>query len=978
MRSMRSIVLFGVLVLAFSACGGDDGDQGGGGHSRRDTAGGDDTGGVDTAADACANGSRDEGESDVDCGGPCAPCGLAKACVADADCASGYCGAGYTCQAAACANGQQDPGETGVDCGGPCPACLGAPCGADGDCATGYCKGGLCDVPTCADGLKNGRETGVDCGGPDCSQCGDGQGCLADANCVSGYCKAGFCATPTCTDGAANQGESDVDCGGPCPGCALGKGCAEGADCVSGACQGGACVEVAPSCTDGQKNGAETDVDCGGGCPGCGFGKACGDGDDCTSRLCAEGACVAPASCDDGQKNGDEGDIDCGGPCKACATGKYCNAHADCLSVTCIYGVCKDPTCADGVKNQGEADVDCAGPCGACADGKACAQGDDCASHYCSGGVCVSCSDGKQNGTETDVDCGGGCGKCGLGKDCTKAGDCQSGACEDGACCTPNACGQCVSTPQEVCDGKDNDCDGQTDEASQIGAAPACAKQQGVCKSSVSACKGTQGWACDDAVYKAFNGAYQATETTCDAKDNDCDGQTDEGLLNACGKCGVTPSEACNGTDDDCDGQTDEVAACASCAASPTAITLVSVDAGWGFQMSWKNYFAMLGDKAYVFLSVRGYSYSPTHLYELADGDLAADRTVSVSPVGNPCIWPADGFLHLATTAYHDFGGYSYQQQAYYELLPSGTVQASTWIDDSSNISGAASPIAQGGSTVGLVYWPPSPSGSTYATPIYVTRQSDGTWQQEGTTTGAGDYGLQLGLRSNGQAFVATRSSSFEGPVYVQEIGGETYTVDSGSCESPALRVAPDNTVWVVYPGDVSDYSGTIKAWTLKGSTPSSTPETIGYGSAPNLAFDKAGRPVVVWVSGTTTLSVATRVGGTWQAETVYQAEGTETLGGYTAVGVDSAGRYHVAFATVTPPESGGWNSIDSIRYLMYCSPYSTASATTTPTQPDGCGADPSQTCSSGCGGQGVGGCWCNAQCASYGDCCPDYEACCN
>ncbi|OGO12509.1 MAG: hypothetical protein A2Y53_01885, partial [Chloroflexi bacterium RBG_16_47_49] len=44
----------------------------------------------------------------------------------------------------------------------------------------------------------------------------------------------------------------------------------------------------------------------------------------------------------------------------------------------------------------------------------------------------------------------------------------------------------------------------------------------------------------------------------CDGADNNCDGQTDEGVLNACGACGPVPVEVCDSVDNDCDGQTDE------------------------------------------------------------------------------------------------------------------------------------------------------------------------------------------------------------------------------------------------------------------------------------------------------------------------------------------------------------------------------------------------------------------------------------
>jgi len=74
--------------------------------------------------------------------------------------------------------------------------------------------------------------------------------------------------------------------------------------------------------------------------------------------------------------------------------------------------------------------------------------------------------------------------------------------------------------PQEICDGVDNNCDGNIDEGFQKCGSP-----------------------------------LHCPETeVCDGEDNDCDGLIDE--ENVCGSCVPNP-EVCNGCDDDCDGWVD-------------------------------------------------------------------------------------------------------------------------------------------------------------------------------------------------------------------------------------------------------------------------------------------------------------------------------------------------------------------------------------------------------------------------------------
>ncbi len=144
-----------------------------------------------------------------------------------------------------CTNGQLDlpEGESDVDCGGPCDDCaLGKGCNAKTDCVSDHCSDGICAANPCMNGVKDAYETDVDCGGP-CAACSEGKECAANGDCASRYCENRRCVVISCTDGVKNGYESDVDCGGSCPACGLGRSCAEGKDCSSRYCDGGICTE---------------------------------------------------------------------------------------------------------------------------------------------------------------------------------------------------------------------------------------------------------------------------------------------------------------------------------------------------------------------------------------------------------------------------------------------------------------------------------------------------------------------------------------------------------------------------------------------------------------------------------------------------------------------------------------------------------------------------------------------------------------
>jgi Sulfatase-modifying factor enzyme 1/Putative metal-binding motif len=191
------------------------------------------------------------------------------------------------------------------------------------------------------------------------------------------------------------------------------------------------------------------------------------------------------------------------------------------------------------------------------------------------------------------------CGMC--GRVCMAANavpKCTTGQCGIAFCLTDywnndgnaaNGCEyHCVFQGNEVCNGQDDDCDGQIDEG--VSAPAGICATLGECAGTTATCMGSAGFKCNyPATVSRDSSGNIIPETNCDNKDNDCDGEVDEAFPtkgNACtdngmGVCqgsgtlrcnaagtaltcnitspGATASqEVCNGKDDDCDGTVDD------------------------------------------------------------------------------------------------------------------------------------------------------------------------------------------------------------------------------------------------------------------------------------------------------------------------------------------------------------------------------------------------------------------------------------
>ena len=299
--------------------------------------------------------------------------------------------------------------------------------------------------------------------------------------------------------------------------------------------------------------------------------------------------------------------------CADCLEDSHCGGTRKCVKLPaekrrkCVCGTDKD--CPDNA----HCGVDGCKRCYLdqhCPKGKICASDHDC--YDCSPGDSSSCPDGvatrcqgtrkcRANGTwgacegyvaksgpevcdGKDNDCDGRVDEefPEKGKACSLPGG--QGACAKGVyadCVRGKLSCQSPGSGPEVCNGKDDDCDGVVDNVSYSPASCKISGKLGVCALGTWRCVSQQ---------KSCVESRAAGKETCNGEDDDCDGLVDEGLNRKCyggapGTAGVgvckegvqqclggtmgncvgallPGTETCNGKDDDCDGQTDEGSLC--------------------------------------------------------------------------------------------------------------------------------------------------------------------------------------------------------------------------------------------------------------------------------------------------------------------------------------------------------------------------------------------------------------------------------
>lgn len=211
---------------------------------------------------------------------------------------------------ATCADGIRNQQESEIDCGGPCAACEHRQvCTYGRDCADGLqCVTGT-DISEFRRCLKTApTDVGgvfwmLGLNGASCNTVCSSVGTTCDAVPMNDIVGSGgtlaACAATASALGITVVESIDISGGNGCSasGTSVYREVSNISSCFNSSTNLGeqvcSCAPATAGCSDGVKNGTETDIDCGGeSCPQCDAGQACGWIHDCMSNYCDAGVCV--------------------------------------------------------------------------------------------------------------------------------------------------------------------------------------------------------------------------------------------------------------------------------------------------------------------------------------------------------------------------------------------------------------------------------------------------------------------------------------------------------------------------------------------------------------------------------------------------------------------------------------------------------------------------------------------------------------
>jgi hypothetical protein len=452
---------------------------------------------------------------------------------------------------------------------------------------------GTCQAGACVDGTPPGEKCGAgmhECEGicvsdtspktcnRSCTACAAPMG--GEATCDGTKCSA------SCPSGQQACNDRCVPIGAPCDGCPVGKNecnglCVEATD--LSAC-GTSCTPC-PTSPNGKPvcDGDKCDLICDPGFHACGTtcvsnndpktcgtsctpcdpvagGKAGCDGTACkpecpSNTFLCMGACIAVGRACDGVCP--SGKHDCGGNCVVNTSTNSCGTTA--------CKACQPPANADATCDGNNCGFKCRGGfhlCGnECKDDKSTNScGNSCSACTPPAGAKPACRNGK-----CDFDCT-------SGRRCHDQCIADSKPC-DGACKAgfTECRGTCVASGTvgpEVCDGKDNDCNGAVDDGlAARPCSPACAGSQKCngaagwstatcartdndpnrCGSSCSPCAPRAGFTVGCSGGQCTYSCAQSSAEICDGKDNDCNGLIDDNLVPRACSPACAGTQKCNG-----------------------------------------------------------------------------------------------------------------------------------------------------------------------------------------------------------------------------------------------------------------------------------------------------------------------------------------------------------------------------------------------------------------------------------------------